>query len=238
MAACGIRRQIDFIEKTKAGDFVLKHIRPYQLFTLLDRPAPERVANVKIPNRKDLALLETFLLITALRLVNARRVFEFGTYFGSTTLNLALNSSPDSEIFTLDLEDSDLIRVCQLSADAVLTQEHLAREMLDFEQSNIANKIVCLKGNSHFFDFSPFKNSIDLIFIDGGHDYETVASDTRNAFKMLRMDTHAAIFWHDYGHPQYLDNTRFLDELSAQYDVFHVEDTMLCGYLSNSGIDF
>jgi predicted O-methyltransferase YrrM len=49
-------------------------------------------------------LLETFTLFTAARIVAARRVFEIGTFFGATTLNLALNIPDDGKIFTLDLD--------------------------------------------------------------------------------------------------------------------------------------
>lgn len=37
-------------------------------------------------------------------MVNAKRVFEFGTFCGSNTYNVALNLPEDGEVFTLDLE--------------------------------------------------------------------------------------------------------------------------------------
>jgi len=37
-----------------------------------------------------------------------------------------------------------------------------------------------------------------LIFIDGDHHSESIASDTANAFKLLK-DENSVIVWHDYG---------------------------------------
>src|SRR5579864_5803701 len=154
----------------------MRHIRPYVIFNLLQSPPADRIANVKIPNRRDIRLLETYLLVTAIRVVNAKRIFEFGTFFGSTTLNLALNSPPDTEILTLDLGRGDAKGLEQDAADAPLTQMHFDRTAMDYSGISVCTKIKELTGNSRVFDFSQLRDSIDLVFIDGGHDYETVKS--------------------------------------------------------------
>jgi hypothetical protein len=210
----------------------MRHVRPYVIFNLLQSPPANRVANVKIPNRRDIKLLETYLLVTAIRVVNAKRIFEFGTFFGSTTLNLALNSPPDAEILTLDLGREDAKGLEQDAADAPLTQMHFDRTTMDYEGMPVCTKIKELTGNSKVFNFSQFRDSIDLVFIDGGHDYETVKSDTQNSFRMLRKDRPACMFWHDYQNPDCSGNTYFLEELSKSHELFHVEDTMLCGWFN------
>jgi len=211
----------------------MRHIRPYVIFNLLQSPAVDRIANVKIPNRRDIRLLETLLLVTVIRVLNAKRIFEFGTFFGSTTLNLALNSPPDAEILTLDLSREDASGLEQDVADAPLTQMHFDRAAMDYQGIAASSKITELTGNSKLFNFSPFKDSIDLVFIDGGHDYETVQSDTQNSFHMLHKDRPACIFWHDYQNPDCSGNTYFLEELSKSHALFHVEDTMLCGWFNH-----
>jgi hypothetical protein len=210
----------------------VKHIRPYQVFALLESCPLDRIAQVKIPYRRDIKLLETFLLVTTMRVVNAKRIFEFGTFMGSTTLNLALNAPDDAEIFSLDLGAEDVSGLQQDPSDALLTQMHIEEPRLEFENTPVDQKITRLIGNSRVFDYSPWEDSIDIVFIDGGHDYTTVKSDTENALKIIRREAPACIFWHDYGHPQYSENTAFLDELSDKLDIFHVEDTMLCGWFS------
>jgi len=65
----------------------------------------------------------------------------------------------------------------------------------------------------------------DFIFIDGGHDYETVRIDTENALKMAKDD--AVIIWHDYRSKIHGDVTSFVDDFSADHPIIHVQNTML-----------
>lgn len=68
------------------GDgFGMHSFRPYILFTLLDPSDSDRTGRVTIPARRaagSLMLLETFALITADRIVAARRFFESGLSTG------------------------------------------------------------------------------------------------------------------------------------------------------------
>ena len=57
---------------------------------------------------------------------------------------------------------------------------------------------------------------MDLIFIDGGHDFETVSSDWEHSRKLMRKDT--AVFFHNYN---YEGTGRVVDSISR--DVFSVE---------------
>src|SRR5215471_19343800 len=105
------------------------HVRPYQVFALIDEPPAGRVVNATIPYRRgagSLTLLELFVALAASRIVNARRIFEFGTFLGGTTFNLALNLPVEGEIFTLDLSVEDTQGLAQDAADAPLTQTHLS----------------------------------------------------------------------------------------------------------------
>lgn len=212
----------------------MRHIRPYKIFTLIDSPAAERVVPVKLPQRRDLKLLETFLLIAAVRIVNARRIFEFGTFLGSTTLNLALNIPNDGEVFTLDLDDELAKDVRQHPADVPITQTHLAsKKSLDFLKSPVAHKVKMLTGNSILFDFAPWKRSVDLVFIDGGHDLATVTADTENALELVSSEGPSCILWHDYQNPEYVEISDYLNGLSKHLDIFHIEETMLCVWFND-----
>lgn len=158
---------------------MIRQIRPYEVFTLIDATRAERVAHVKIPHRRDLKMLETMLLISVAQLLKARRFFDFGTFLGSTTYNLAMNAPVDAEVFTLDLGPGDASEVEQHPLDAPLTGMHLEASAMDFAGTPMAGKIHQLAGNSIGFDFSPWASSIDLSFIDGGHDVRTAEADTR-----------------------------------------------------------
>lgn len=199
----------------------LPTIRPYQIFDRVPQSANGREATIKIPQRKDLPLLETTLLIAALKSVNARRIFEFGTYLGRTTLNLALNSPDDAEVFTFDLPPGEDIQ--QHPEDVPFTQEHFAVPALAFEGSRVESKITVVTGNSLTADLSRFNSSMDFIFIDGGHDLATVTADTSNALKMLRPG--GCIAWHDYKNYRYPELTQYLCTLPQK--PVSVGDTML-----------
>jgi hypothetical protein len=204
---------------------------------MLDAPPAERVVHVTLPSRRGAggtSLLETFLIIAAMRIVDARRVFEFGTFLGTNTLNMALNTPEDARIFTLDLGVDHVAEATQLSEDALLTRTHLASDAhLDFSGSSVAGKIERLFGNSVSFDFLAWKNSIDFLFIDGGHDSMTVRSDTENAFEIARKGEASCIFWHDYRKREYPGLTRYLDDLAQDREMFHIEDTNLCAWFND-----
>ena len=220
---------------------MMRHIRPYKLFTLIDSSDRDNTVRIPIPKRRGtggLSLLETFSLIAAAKLVDARRIFEIGTYLGTTTLNLALNVGEDSEILTLDLDEDHAALANQHPADCELTKKHLdSQKTLDFLDSPVSRKVKTLTGDSKRFDFSPWRASIDLIFIDGGHDFATVKSDTENAFELIRTDSRSCILWHDYGNPEYSALTDYLEELSQRLEIFHIEETMLCAWFNNVSLD-
>ncbi len=215
----------------------MHRIRPYKIFTLLEAPAAERIVNVTLPRRRGhggTSLLETMLIIAATRVVDARRVFEIGTFLGGNTLNMALNLPDEAEVFTLDLDERHAAGLEQLPEDAPLTQLHLASQSsLDFSGTAVARKVSTLIGNSTTFDFSAWKRSIDFSFIDGGHDFLTVKSDTENALEMAVVEKPSCIMWHDYRSWEYPALTCYLDELSKKIDIFHIEDTALCAWFND-----
>jgi hypothetical protein len=213
------------------------HIRPYRIFTLVDAPPSDRAAKVQIPPRRaagGVTLLETFVMAASLRIVAAARVFEFGTFFGSTTLNLALNIPDNGEVFTLDLGEDGASDAEQDPADVQFTRTHLeSRNNLDFKGSAVSGKITMLTGDSTKFDFTRWVDSIDLVFIDGGHDLATVKSDTENALRIARKDLPSCILWHDYQNADYPDLASYLEKLSQRMEIFHIGDTMLCVWFND-----
>lgn len=215
----------------------MHHIRPYKIFTLIEAPPPERIVQAALPCRPaagGVSLLEMFLIIAASQVVGAKRVFEFGTFLGSTTLNLALNIPEDGAVFTLDLDERHAREAKQDAADAPLTEIHLAsRSSLDFVGSPVEQKIKTITGDSTTFDFSNWEGSVELAFIDGGHDSVTVKSDSKNALRMACKNKPSCVLWHDYGNPDYSGLTFYLDELSQQLQLAHIGDTMLCVWFND-----
>ncbi len=214
----------------------MHHIRPWRLFASLDALLNERMVTLPMPYRRGLGgitLLESFILIACARLVDAHRFFEFGTFLGRTTLNLAMNSPEDAEIYSLDLDHSAARSVEQHPADMEVTEIHLHAPKFDFTGMPTEKKITLLTGNSRTFDFGPWTESIDLIFVDGGHDLATVTDDTATSLRLASKNRPSCILWHDYGNKDYEPLSQFLDDLSDKLDIFHIEDTMLCAHLVN-----
>jgi hypothetical protein len=72
----------------------------------------------------------------------------------------------------------------------------------------------------------------DFVFIDGDHSYEGVSKDTAIAFKCEPK----VIAWHDYSEPTTPGVTQFLDDISEEFTIYHVEDTKLAFWFSR-GLD-
>lgn len=233
---------------------MMYHIRPWKLFDLVpERAAKDRLVTMKIPLRRfpqfadySLRLLELMSLIACIKIVKPKRIFEIGTFCGNSTLHMMLNA-PGAEIFTLDADDETLRAAdsvvvsgrpdSALEGQVSLTELYAWRHggKREYEAFNGAGRVVQLIGNSLTFDFSPWRNSIDLMLIDGDHSYDGVKSDTGNAFKML--SSAGCILWHDYRNPDCSGNTHYLDELASSIlDLFHIEDSSLCIYFRDAGI--
>ncbi len=202
----------------------MTHIRPHAIFDLVPASVAQRIAQVKIPYRTECWLLETFLLIAAMRIVNAKRIFEFGTFRGASTLNMALNA-PEGEIFTFDIDPGIAPTLDQDEYNREIMRQHISARVMEFEEVSHCAKITRLEGNSLTFDCTPFHRAMDLVFVDGGHDYRTLAADSASAFRMVPIHA-GCVVWHDYGNPEYPDVQMYLDRINLP--IFHVEESRMC----------
>jgi predicted O-methyltransferase YrrM len=147
----------------------------------------------------NLTTKEVIVINHLVKTYDPKRIFEIGTFNGRTTLNLALNSRPDTEVFTLDLLDERADRSepdVERPIGKYKRQTDVGRLFLESDFPE-AKKIVQLFGDSAAFDFSPYYGNIDFVFVDGSHEYEYVRKDTDTALMLLR-DRKGVIVWHDY----------------------------------------
>lgn len=212
----------------------MEHIRPHQALGLFETKSfYERISNIVLPEKLTPNVLETCILIALARSVEADVFFEFGTFRGVNTLNIAANLGKQAKVYTLDLDIDSFDKCNQHNNDKVLSEEHFAfEERLAFLRTPFENNIVRLFGDSKIYDFSPFYANVNMIYIDGGHDLETVKSDTEQAFKMLDNSRVGCIAWHDYGNKTYPELTQFLEDLSSEYDLKHVEETRIVFFIN------
>lgn len=131
-------------------------------------------------------------LVSLGRSLDARSVFEIGTYNGLTAWSLARNLHT-ATVYTLDMPADQTPELPLFVGDRghrVRFERH-AYDLLLHE-----GEVVQEWGDSARFDFSPWRGTCDMVYVDGAHSPEYVASDTRNAFDMLSPT--GAIVWDDY----------------------------------------
>jgi predicted O-methyltransferase YrrM len=166
--------------------------------------------------------VELVFLGLLMRHLRPRRVFEFGTLQGRTTLNLALNLPVDSQILTLNLrvEDQEQFDGWH-KQDELLVKENRGKIGRLFRESEVAQKITQLWGDSLTIRLDQYRGAMDLVFIDGNRQYDYVKSDSKNAARMLRPG--GLIVWHDYN---------YADSVTEAVDDFCRENAFPCKTVS------
>ncbi len=218
-------------------------IRPKVIFKEIEKKFPNSNVNftVNIPTTQigGLTLLESSILVSFVKLLSPLNIFEFGTYMGATSTLFALNSLKDTKVVTLDIDPEDNTLSKESSTKDILVDDRANDNYLRTEFVNSGaiyinrcdeltkSKIEQIYQDSRTLNLEDknLVNKFDLIFIDGGHDYDTVKNDTQKALKMSRDD--AVIIWHDYRSSIHSDVTTFIDEFSRENRVFYIENTML-----------
>ena len=159
-----------------------------------------------------------------------QRVFEIGTYTGSTTLLMAMNTAASAELFTLDL-GVDEMPESWLDANGKPPFE----AGILFRDTPFQSKIRQLFGRSDAFDFSPYKGTINLVYIDADHACDAVLRDSEIAFELLSPD--GIIVWDDYRwlpeHSAIVGVTNALHQLSRSHDIRQLANTRLAVFLNH-----
>ena len=121
------------------------------------------------------------------RVVSPKTIFEIGTLHGYTALLFALNTPPDTIVYTLDLPPGDS---CSPSLPTtVIDDAHIVAHARSTEYLYYTHpageKVRQLYGDSAEFDFTPYHEKVDLFFIDGAHSYKYVQSDSLKALSCV-----------------------------------------------------
>jgi predicted O-methyltransferase YrrM len=171
-------------------------------------------------------VFDSFVLSALTQVLNCKNVFEIGTYLGETAWLLAHNK-PDVQIYTLDFEDVAMADKAefQFTDRNYLEEKHRGTR---YSGTPEQSRITQLYGDSATFDYSPYYNGIDLVFVDASHSYTYVQSDSENAFRMLSK--YGTIVWDDYTH--YPGIYAYLNEIAPDLDesIMHIRGTRLAVY--------
>jgi predicted O-methyltransferase YrrM len=136
--------------------------------------------------------------------MSPRRILEFGTAEGRTTINLALQAPEKTEVITVNAPP--------LGSVGVLYHGHPL-------ESKITEVLVDLTRH----DWTSYYNSIDFIFCDALDSLKGVAIETSIAFSMVRLG--GIVLWHDYGSGE--GRTQYLNGLSVDLPLRNIQDTCL-----------
>ncbi len=184
---------------------------------------PIKIVPRKYPDEGGLTLYELVVLCAICSHIQPLKVFEFGTFKGNSALHLALNSPDDCEVYTLDLPAS--ARECArylIEMEPITTVPFIVGER--YYGSSIEHKIRQLSGDSATYDYNQFYGCIDLVFVDGSHQYDNVRSDSENALRMLR--SRGVVIWHDYTDLlEHAGIIQYVNELASKMELFKVAGT-------------
>jgi hypothetical protein len=221
----------------------LHHVPTYKIFSAWDAEGRERGFRIQAPKRRgikmnapesesaerdfslpdySLTLLEKMVLLVAARLVDARRVLEFGTHLGGTTLTLAQNMPAGGKVITLDIVPVDRWKEWHHPDFAAGDVKHHIRAYGEVDTGAWIPPDMWLE-------------SFDLIWIDGNPDR---TKDTFNAFRLLNPHKLSCIGWHDYGVTEGAgsacpNTTETVESLAEQgYDIYHIEQTKTALYFN------
>ena len=220
------------------------YIKPKVLFlkteALYDAPVP---LSIHLPSSGigSISLLEAACLTALVRIVRPRRIFEFGTFLGYSTSLFLANSGPGCQVVSVDLGDvteslagaggySD----AELRSDDRKNDDHLRLTqaqigplyLRDLAEDDRA-RLTLLHQDSRTLDIKGLglEGAVDFVFVDGGHDLETIASDTERARRMLGDS--GVIVWHDFNSGIHGEVTRYMAGESQKDIILSVPGSML-----------
>lgn len=138
------------------------------------------------------------------------RIFEFGTFDGRTTLNLAANAAAGARVHTLDLPAEAAGATAAALEPDDLQYVRKAESGTRYRGSDLESAIEQLYGDSATFDYAPYVGAMDFVFVDASHAYDYVINDSLRAIELLGA-LGGTILWHDYA--RWPGVTRALHEL-------------------------
>lgn len=215
-----ISQVLSFFNKRQNDEIELKITETKLTDIISDENLNIKILEPEILNG-NVSLYEIIIISQLIKHYKPLNIFEIGTFDGRTTLNMAANSSENSLVYTLDLPKSEInsTKLPIIEGDKSLINKEISG--LRYIKTKYVKKIKQLLGDSAKFDFSPFYNKIDFIFIDGSHSYDYVVNDTNVAFKLLNKK--GIIIWHDYNGQRGVNN--YLNKLAESKNLKFIKGT-------------
>lgn len=183
-----------------------------------------------------ITLVDQVVLLALKDICKPSKILEIGTYLGYSTSLLAMNSS--ARIVTIDLpteinENEDWVyKQNEILIDGDQNDNYLRSKQNKDGLKYIHNltdeqrgRIQFVKADSTQISFERELGFFEMVFIDGGHEYSIVKSDTLQARAAIEK---GIIIWHDYGSKIHTGVTQLLSEETNE-KIFHVSGS-LCAF--------
>jgi hypothetical protein len=126
------------------------------------------------------SILESICLVLLFTQTAQRRIFEFGAYKGVSISELALNTGPQTEIFTLDLPENGTPD-CLSELDPEDTEIAAEKNKGSMVPVELRPRIRFLKQDSAKFDPTPYEGQMDFAFVNGARDAKFVKKRHRKS---------------------------------------------------------
>jgi predicted O-methyltransferase YrrM len=164
-------------------------------------------------------VIDLVALNALVRLHDPGSIFEFGTYTGHGTINLCLNA-PAAQTYTLDLPPET-----RRSIDGLHWEQQIDDQTIGSSIRGAPSlRVTQLYQDSRELDTAPYARGMDFVFIDGGHEFEFVESDSRKAFEMV--SPHGVIAWHDFSRACPGVET-YITRLAKDHDLYVIDGTQI-----------
>jgi len=183
-----------------------------------------------------ITLVDQIVLLALKDICSPSRILEIGTYLGYSTSLFAMNTS--AQIVTIDLPtEGDLSKEWQYTQNSILVDGDQNDNYLRSKQkedglkyiSNLTGQqkkqIKFVKADSTKMSFCRELGKFNMVFIDGGHEYSIVKSDTLNALEAVEK---GVIIWHDFGSKLHTGVNKLLGEKTTE-KIFYVSGS-LCAF--------
>lgn len=209
-----------------------------EYFRLLEKKFD--IVHFDLPESKyengNISFFETVIICMLMKNINPKKVLEFGTFNGRTTVNIAANIPPDGSVITVDLPKENM-KNTRFALEGVNPDDqhdelgYVGKTTKLYQRHDrYRSKIVQFWMDTAEFPIKKYPEYFDFIFVDASHTYENCLNDSKNAMYCIKDD--GFILWHDYngwpGVTQALNE--IYNESQEYYSFTHIKGTSMVLY--------
>ena len=175
---------------------------------------------------------DTRAVLTLLAHVAPRRVLEIGTAAGHMTANLTAFTPADAVVYSLGVVAEDGAKSGTVAQDYEVPRRHQFAQFVN--HFGTAHKAMLVTADSRNYDFTRLA-PLDFAFVDGGHDLDTVKSDSLGAYQALRPG--GCLVWHDLpSKTAWVEVERAVAEIGFPEPVYCVAGTEVAFLMKGEGV--